>query len=114
VWAVNADNVVVRSYLVAGSQYANEQPGTHKVYSKSEKSTAWNGQAWLPLMVRWLKTERGAIGFHAIPLHVKDNSPYMTDAEMGQRLSGGCQRQTDLDAKFMWDFAEIGTKVVVI
>jgi peptidoglycan hydrolase-like protein with peptidoglycan-binding domain len=114
IWAVSADGEIIRSYLIAGSKYNNELPGTHKVYSKSETTTAWNGRAWLPLMVRWLDTERGAIGFHAIPLHVEDNSPYQTEAELGTRLSGGCQRQANRDARFMWDFATIGTPVIVI
>jgi len=88
-------------------------PGVHEVYSKSEMTTAWNGQAYLPLMVRWLDTERGAIGFHGIPTHVSDGSAYQTDAELGQKLSGGCQRQSNLDAQFMWAFADIGTTVIV-
>jgi hypothetical protein len=113
VWAVSDNEEVIRSYLVTGSQYGNEIPGVHKVYSRSEVSTAWNGQAYLPLMVRWLDTERGAIGFHGIPLKVSDGSAYQTDAELGQKLSGGCQRQNDLDAAFMWEFAQIGTTVVV-
>jgi lipoprotein-anchoring transpeptidase ErfK/SrfK len=114
VWAVGDDGRIIRSWLVSGSKYSNEIPGTHQVYSRSEMSTAWNGRAWLPKMVRWLKTDIGAIGFHAIPIHVEDNTPYMTEAELGTRLSGGCQRQANLDAAFTWDFAQIGTKVVVI
>ncbi len=114
VWAVDDDGAIIRSWLVSGSKYANELPGTHEVYSRSEQSTAWNGKAYLPLMVRWLKTDIGAIGFHAIPLHVDDNSPYQTEAELGSRLSGGCQRQANRDARFLWDFAEIGTPVVVV
>jgi hypothetical protein len=114
VWAVDDSEHVVRSYLVSGSQYNNEVPGKHKVYSKSEMTTAWNGQADLPLMVRWLDTVRGAIGFHQIPKHRSDGTLYQTDAELGQRLSGGCQRQTALDARFMWAFADIGTPVYVI
>jgi hypothetical protein len=113
VWAVRDDGVIIRSWLVSGSTYNNELPGTHEVYSRSDMSTAWNGKAWLPQMIRWLKTERGAIGFHAIPLHVEDNSPYQGDAELGTRLSGGCQRQNNLDAAFMWEFATIGTPVIV-
>jgi hypothetical protein len=113
VWAVSNDGIIIRSWLVSGSAFPNEVPGTHEVYSRSEMSTAWNGRAWLPQMIRWLKTERGAIGFHAIPLHVEDNSPYQGDAELGTRLSGGCQRQNNLDADFMWAFATLGTKVVV-
>ena len=114
VWAVGDDNVVIRSWLISGSKYNNETPGTHKVYSRSDVSTAWNGKAYLYKMVRWLKTDIGAIGFHALPIHVEDNSPYQTDAELGQRLSGGCQRQANLDADFTWDFAQVGTPVVVI
>jgi hypothetical protein len=98
VWAIDKKERVIRSWLVSGSKYSNELPGTHEVYSKSDVSTAWNGKAWLPKMVRWLKTDIGAIGFHAIPLHVEDNSPYMTESELGARLSGGCQRQANADA----------------
>src|SRR5688572_5286844 len=114
VWAIDDNEHIVRSYLVTGSQFNNEMPGKHKVYSKSEMTTGWNGQADLPLMVRWLDTERGAIGFHQIPTHKSDGSVYQTEAELGQRLSGGCQRQAPLDAQFMWYFAEIGTPVWVL
>ncbi len=95
VWAVDKDENIIRSWLVSGSQYTNEVPGTHQVYSKSEVSTAWNGKAFLPLMVRWYKTDIGNLGFHAIPIHRSDNTPYQTEAELGTRLSGGCQRQAE-------------------
>lgn len=114
VWAVADDGTIIRSWLVTGSKYDNETPGTHTVYSRSEQSTAWNGAAILPLMIRYLKTDIGAIGFHGIPRHVADNSAYQTDAELGTRLSGGCQRQNNLDAQFMWAFADVGTTVVVV
>lgn len=114
VWAVDENNVVVRSWLVAGSKYENETPGVHHVYSKSEVTTAWNGKAYLKWMVRYIKTDIGNIGFHQIPTHVADGTVYQTEAELGQRLSGGCQRQAELDALFVWDFATIGTTVVVV
>ncbi|WP_116998812.1 L,D-transpeptidase family protein [Desertimonas flava] len=114
VWAVDENEVVIRSWLVSGSQYNNELPGTHQVYSRSEQSTAWNGRAILPYMIRWLKTEIGAIGFHGIPTHVEDGSAYQTEEELGTRLSSGCQRQANPDAAFLWAFADVGTPVVVI
>jgi hypothetical protein len=114
VWAVSKDGEIIRSWLVSGSKYSNETPGTHEVYSKSEQSTAWNGKAILPHMVRWLKTDIGAIGFHGIPIHVSDGTVYQTEAELGTRLSGGCQRQANRDADFVWAFADIGTPVVVV
>ena len=113
VWAVDSDERIIRSWLVSGSKYSNEMPGTHTVYSRSERSTAWNGQAWLPQMIRYQQTQIGHIGFHAIPLHVSDNSPYQGTDELGTRLSGGCQRQHNLDAAFLWAFADVGTTVVV-
>lgn len=114
VWAVDAEGRILRSWLVSGSMYDNETAGTHKVYSRSEYTTAWNGKATLKYMVRWLKTDIGAIGFHQIPVRRSDKKVYQTEAELGQRLSGGCQRQAPLDAEFLWKFARVGTKVVVI
>jgi len=114
VWAVDENETVIRSWLVSGSKYNNETPGTHKVYSRSEVSTAWNGKAYLYKMVRWLKTDIGAIGFHALPIRVSDESVYQTEEELGIRLSGGCQRQANLDADFTWEFAQLDTVVVVL
>lgn len=113
VWAVDENERIIRSWLVSGSTYANEIPGTHAVYSRSEVSTAWNGKAYLPNMIRWLKTERGAIGFHGIPTKVSTGEVYQTTDELGTRLSGGCQRQHNLDASFLWGFAPVGTPVIV-
>jgi hypothetical protein len=114
VWAIDADENVVRSYLVSGSQFANEQPGVFEVYSKSEVATGWNFEADLPLMVRYQKTDRGNIGFHQIPIKKADGSTYQTIDQLGDRLSGGCQRQHPLDAQFMWYFSNVGTTVVVV
>lgn len=113
VWAVDDEERVVRSYLVSGSQFRNEQPGVHRVYSRSEMSTAWNFEADLPLMIRYQQTERGHIGFHAIPIRKSDGTIYQTEDELGQKLSGGCQRQAPLDAQFLWAFATEGTRVIV-
>lgn len=114
VWAVDKDGRILRSWLVSGSMYSNETPGVHKVYSRSEYTTAWNGKATLKYMVRWLKTDIGAIGFHQIPVRRSDKKVYQTEEELGTRLSGGCQRQAKYDAEFLWKFATIGTKVVVL
>jgi peptidoglycan hydrolase-like protein with peptidoglycan-binding domain len=114
VWAIDENEQIIRSWLVSGSKYGNETVGTHEVYSRSDVSTAWNGKAFLYKMVRWLKTDIGAIGFHALPVRVDDGSLYQTEEELGERLSGGCQRQANLDADFVWEFAQIGTPVVVL
>ncbi len=113
VWAVDENERVVRSWLVAGSRFTNEVPGTHRVYSRSETSIAWDGTYRFNKMVRWYDSARGALGFHSIPFDTAGR-PQMTEAELGERLSAGCQRQADLDADFLWDFAPVGTTVVVL
>jgi lipoprotein-anchoring transpeptidase ErfK/SrfK len=54
----------------------------------------------------------GGIGFHQIPL--LNGVPMQTEAQLGQPLSGGCVRQTHADAVLVWNWAPIGTLVVVV
>jgi peptidoglycan hydrolase-like protein with peptidoglycan-binding domain len=114
VWAVDETEIVIRSWLVSGSRENNEVPGEHKVYSRSRISTSLDGEATFSLMVRWLKTQDDAIGFHGLPRRTWDGSHYQTEDELGIPLSSGCQRQADLDAEFTWNFAPVGTTVVVL
>ncbi len=114
VWAIDDQERIIRSYLVSGSQFRNEVPGVHTVYSKSESALGWDLSADLPYMIRYTKTERGHIGFHAIPSWRDTGDLLQTDDELGQKLSGGCTRQALLDAQFLWEFAGEGTTVIVI
>ena len=114
VWALDEDEQIVRSYLVSGSRYRNEVPGWHKVYSRSESALGWDLQADLPYMIRYTQTERGHIGFHAIPSWRDSGEKLQTMEELGQRLSGGCTRQAPQDAEFLWSFADVGTRVLVL
>ncbi|MGC6477500.1 MAG: L,D-transpeptidase family protein [Ilumatobacteraceae bacterium] len=114
VWAIDDDEQIVRSYLVSGSRYRNEVPGWHKVYSRSESALGWDLQADLPYMIRYTQTERGHIGFHAIPSWRDSDEKLQTIDELGQRLSGGCTRQAPQDAEFLWSFADVGTRVLVL
>ncbi|MGA0878198.1 MAG: L,D-transpeptidase family protein [Ilumatobacteraceae bacterium] len=114
VWAVDHDEIVIRSWLVSGSRTDNEIPGTHRVYSRARTSNSLDGESTFSYMVRWLKTDGDAIGFHSLPRRATDGILYQSDEELGIPLSSGCQRQADLDAKFTWRFARLGTVVVVI
>ena len=114
VWAIDDQERVVRSYLVSGSRFRNEVPGVHEVYSKSEMALGFDWKADLPYMIRYTETERGHIGFHAIPYWNETGEYLQTEDELGQKLSGGCTRQAFLDAQFLWQFADVGTKVWVL
>ena len=111
VWLVKADDSVERTYPVSGSLYDNLDPGTYAVYSRDR--TAWGiDGSELRHMVRFTTGAEAAIGFHNIPL--LDGERVQTRDELGTPLSHGCIRQKQADAKALWDFAPLGTAVVVV
>jgi len=113
VWLVEEDGRVRRSYPVSGSVTDNLGPGTYQVYSRSEDATGIDDSGTMQWFVRFTQGPSGAaIGFHSIP--VDDGAPVQTKAQLGTPQSHGCIRQKMVDAKAMWDFAPIGTTVVVI
>ena len=112
VWLVRGNESVLRTYLVSGSVYDNLEPGTYEVYSRSEDATGIEDSGTMKYFVRFTQGDTGAaIGFHDIP--VDDGEPVQTVADLGTPLSHGCIRQRRADARVLWDFAPLGTTVVV-
>ncbi len=111
VWLVDSSETVARSYLVSGSVTDNLQPGSYSVYSRSRNAVGIDDSGTMEYFVRFTRGENAAIGFHSIP--VLDGSPVQTVAQLGTPLSHGCIRQKLDDAIQLWDFAPIGTRVVV-
>jgi hypothetical protein len=112
VWIVDSNNVTIRTYRVSG-RFGQPNPGTYQVFSRSSFTcNIDHPNICMRFMVRFAHGPKGDnIGFHEIP---KENGvPIEADAQLGQALSGGCVRQATADAMFMWDFAPIGTTVVV-
>jgi lipoprotein-anchoring transpeptidase ErfK/SrfK len=62
-------------------------------------------------MVRFARGQRLAIGFHAIP--TANGRPIQGVDELGQYRSHGCVRQAPGDAARLYDWAPLGTTVVV-
>jgi hypothetical protein len=114
VWLVDDTNAVTRAYLVSGSRYDQLEPGTYEVFSKSESATSWHGTETMEYMVRFHRGARANIGFHDIPVDTSTGADVQTLSELGTPLSDGCIRQDVTDAKALWDFAPIGTPVVVL
>lgn len=112
VWLVDDDNDVERTYLVSGSVYDNLDPGTYAVFSRSEQAWGIDDSGTMNWFVRFAHGPNAAIGFHDIP--VDDGEQVQTAAELGSPQSHGCIRQRTADAMALWDFAPIGTTVVVI
>jgi lipoprotein-anchoring transpeptidase ErfK/SrfK len=114
VWLVDdAGDDVQRTYLVSGSVTHNLQPGTYSVYSKSRWAVGVDDSGVMQYFVRFTQGPTGAaIGFHSIP--TKNGVPLQTRAQLGTPQSHGCIRQYLPNAIALWNFAPIGTKVVVV
>ncbi len=113
VWLVDSDGDVERSYLVSGSVTDNLDPGRYEVYSTSRWAVGIDDSGVMEYFVRFTQGPSGAaIGFHTIP--TKNGEPLQTKKQLGTPQSHGCIRQRTGDAIALWDFAPLGTKVVVV
>ena len=111
VWLVTGAKKVQRTYLVSGSLYDNLDPGTYSVYSRSEQAWGIDDSGTMKYFVRFTQGDSAAIGFHDIP--VDDGQLVQSKAQLGTPQSHGCIRQGRPDAIALWDFAPLGTPVVV-
>jgi hypothetical protein len=113
VWLVESDNHYSATFPVSGRRGV-PAPGTYHVFSKSVMSTAHGGDLRLPYMTRFARASSGlAIGFHGIPLR-GNGTPIQSDAELGEFRSAGCVRMNQNDIRVLYNWAPIGTKVVVL
>ncbi|HYN32058.1 MAG TPA: L,D-transpeptidase [Ilumatobacteraceae bacterium] len=114
VWAIDDSDVVIKAHRVSGRQDPlHPSPGVYRVWSRSRFTFAINNPSitW-GYMVRFATGGNGGnIGFHDIPYQY--GNPVQSIAQLGQALSGGCVRQAADDAIWMWNWADIGTVVVV-
>lgn len=112
VWLVETDGTVTDAYLVSGKSGV-PAPGAYEVFSKSEVAFAGHDDITMSHMVRFAHGQNLDIGFHAIP---NDGSgrPLQTEEELGEFRSARCVRQSPGHAAALFDWAEIGTPVVVL
>ena len=112
VWLIEGDEQVAATYAVSGRR--NVPPaGTFSVFSKSRTAHAGHDGITMRNMVRFTRGQNLAIGFHSIPRDARER-PLQSEDDLGGYRSAGCVRQADADSERLWDFAPVGTKVVVI
>ena len=113
VWLVSADGTLFDSYPVSG-RATWPVPGRYKVLSKSLRSQALAGHVWMEHMVRFVQPKgRAATGFHSIPV-TWSGRPIQTEEQLGTFRSLGCVRQRGDKAEQLYDWAPLGTPVIVV
>lgn len=113
VWVINEKNEVIRTFLVSG-MLGQPGKGTFRVFSKSPTSFSPEfAGVTFRFMTRFaIGRNGGNIGFHEIP--IRNNKPMQTVEELGAFKGSGCLRSSTQDAIFIYQWAKIGTKVVVV
>jgi hypothetical protein len=112
VWLVEDSGFLARDYAVSG-RANTPRAGTYQVFSKSPVAWAGYGGITMEYMVRYTWGTTLALGFHSIPKR-PDGTFLQSEAELGQYRSAGCTRQRLDDARFLYEWAPVGTTVVVL
>jgi lipoprotein-anchoring transpeptidase ErfK/SrfK len=110
IWLVEEDGTVTDTHLVSGRRNF-PRPGSYAVFSRSPVSRS--GSVSMQYMVRWYQSPRLAVGFHSIPV-TRRGRPIQSESQLGTFRSHGCVRQRLSDAELLWNWAPIGTPVVVV
>ncbi len=113
VWLVEDDGSLFNTHRVSG-RMDQPDPGFYRVNSQSIFTCSnIHTDICMRFFVRFAVSRRGnGIGFHEIP--VQNGQPLQTEEQLGSPLSGGCVRQSTADAILMWNWAQVGTVVVVL
>jgi lipoprotein-anchoring transpeptidase ErfK/SrfK len=114
VWVVGSAGNVQRTYLVSG-RLSQPATGRYHVYSKARWTVSTVSAETMQYMIRFAHGTRtgSPIGFHSIPRDYSGHAAQSV-ADLGKPLSAGCIRQRMRDAVFLWQFAHVGTSVVVV
>jgi hypothetical protein len=113
VWVINAQEEVLRTFLVSG-QRGQPKKGMYTVSSQSVTSFSPELEGvTFRFMTRFaIGRNGGNIGFHEIPK--RKGVPMQTVEELGTVRGSGCLRASTEDAKFIFAWAKPGTRIVVV
>jgi hypothetical protein len=111
VWMIEGTGELAKTHQVSGRR-GIPGVGRYNVYSMSRYAYAPYDGITMEFMVRFARGE-WPYGFHSIPVW-PDESPLQTPAQLGTHRSGGCVRQLWDDAEAMFEWAEVGDRVILI
>ena len=110
VWLINATGELHKTHQVTGRR-GIPAVGRYRVYSMSRYAWAPYDGITMEFMVRFARGE-WPYGFHSIPVW-PDKKPLQVAAKLGTHGSGGCVRQLWDDAESVFEWATVGTRVIV-
>lgn len=111
VWLIDDTGELHKTHQVSGRRGV-PGVGRFNVYSMSRYAWAPYDGITMEFMVRFARGE-WPYGFHSIPIW-PDDAPLQTPAQLGTHRSGGCVRQLWDDAESVFNWAEVGDRVIVI
>lgn len=122
VWIIEEDGTIALSVPVSGMKLV-PKPKIYKVFSKSEFSQSiFFPEIKMKWSTRFAISPNGknTIAFHEIPTcawtggQCDKKGLMQTEEQLGTFQSGGCIRMAPRDAEFLFNWVEMGTKVVVL
>ena len=111
VWMIESSGELHKTHQVSGRR-GIPGVGRYNVYSKSRYAWAPYDGITMEFMVRFARGE-WPYGFHSIPVW-PDEAPLQTPAQLGTHRSGGCIRQLWDDAEAVFEWSELGDRVLLI
>jgi len=117
VWLVDPDGTVRDTFLMSGRRLPTasgvDQPGLFTVYSRSRTMSYCAGRCGTAeYMVRYQRTPVSSVGSHSLPSEGGELVQGVED--LGWPLSHGCTRLEASKAKAVYQWASVGTLVVVL
>jgi len=101
---------MIKESLVSTGKPGMETPvGKFQIYNKFPRAWSRTASLWMPYWMAFLPS--GFMGIHELPEW--PNGHKEGETSLGHPASHGCIRLGVGDAKFVYDWAEIGTPVII-
>lgn len=107
------ENDLIKEYDISSGATGSPTPtGNFKIYNKEPMTFSERYDCWLPF---WLAfTPDSKYGFHELPICLVSNEAERKGMDsLGENSSNGCVRMGIGDAQDLYQWAEIGTKVII-